>query len=86
MDKNAAAMVGTDTVDAVLALNFLNPENVSTFLDELPLLQNAVTKLASLVLATQLGLQTVPKTAAVRAMFALDDVITGLKGLREYNI
>jgi hypothetical protein len=86
MDKNAAAMVGTDTVDAVLALNFLNPENVSTFLDELPLLQNAATKLASLVLATQLGLQTVPKTAAVRAMFALDDVITGLKGLREYTI
>lgn len=85
-DKTAASMVDVDSVDAVLALNFVNPENVSTFLENLPALEKAATKLASLVLATQLGLQSVSKTAAVRAMFALEDVITGLKSLQEYKI
>ena len=76
----------TASVDSVLALNFINPENVSTYLENLDLLQDASTKLASLVLATQLGLQSVPKTAATRAMFALEDVINGLKSLQEYEI
>lgn len=86
MDKSAASMVGIDSIDAVLALNFVNPENVSSFVEALPQLEEASSKIASLVLATQLGLQSVPKTAAVRAMFALEDVITGLKSLKNYSI
>lgn len=86
MSKEAATMVGTDSVDAVLSLNFINPENVSTFLENLPKLEEAATKIASLVLATQLGLHAIPKTAAVRAMFALEDVIRGLKTLQEHKI
>lgn len=86
MSKEAAAMVGTDSVDAVLALNFINPENVSTFLESLPQLEEASTKIAALVLATQLGLHAIPKTAATRAMFALEDVISGLKTLQEHRI
>ena len=84
--KEAAALSDTASVDAVLALNFINPENVSTFLENLPDLEDASSQLASLVLATQLGLQSIPKTAAVRAMFALEDVITGLKSMRSYPI
>lgn len=84
--KEAAHLVGTDTVDSVLSLNFINPENISTFVEELPKLETAATKLASLVLATQLGLQNVPETAAVRAMFALEDVIDGLKSMKNYHM
>lgn len=84
-DKSASAMIDVASVDAVLALNFLNPENVETFVEFLPELDTAATKLANLVLATQLGLQSIPKTAAVRAMFALDDVIKGLKSLKTYR-
>lgn len=84
--KEAAALVDTSSVDAVLALNFLNPENVETFVEHLPQLEHASTKLASIVLASQLGLQSIPKTAAVRAMFALEDVISGLKGLKTYSV
>ena len=85
-DKRASAMVDTASVDAVLALNFLNPENVSTFVEYLPQLEAASTKLAGVVLAAQVGLQSIPKTAAVRAMFALEDVITGLKSLKSYSV
>lgn len=84
--KEAAALVDTSSVDAVLALNFLNPENVETFVEHLPQLEHASTKLANIVLASQLGLQSIPKTAAVRAMFALEDVISGLKSLKTYSV
>jgi len=85
-DKRASALVDTASVDAVLALNFLNPENVETFIEFLPQLEEASTKLASVVLAAQIGLQSIPKTAAVRAMFALEDVISGLKSLKTYQV
>ena len=84
--KEASALVDTASVDAVLALNFLNPENVKTFIEFLPQLEEASAKLASVTLAAQLGLQSVPKTAAVRAMFALEDVINGLKSLKSYQV
>lgn len=85
-DKRASAMVDTASVDAVLSLNFLNPENVDTFVEYLPQLEEASTKLAGVVLAAQVGLQSIPKTAAVRALFALEDVITGLKSLKSYSV
>jgi hypothetical protein len=84
--KEASALVDTTSVDAVLALNFLNPENVETFVEHLPQLEHASEKLANIVLAAQLGLQSISKTAAVRAMFALEDVITGLKSLKSYSV
>jgi hypothetical protein len=86
MDKTAASMMDVDSVDSILALNFINPENVSAFVENLPQLEETASKLASLVFATQIGLQSVPKTAATRAMFALEDVITGLKSMKEYRI
>lgn len=86
MDKEASALVGTATVDSILALNFLNPENVVTFSEHIPQLKESSEKLAELVLACQLGLHNVPKTAAVRAMFALESVIEGLMSLKEYRL
>lgn len=84
--KQASAMVGTATVDSVLALNFINPENIAVFVECLPQLEDSVCKLAQLVLATQLGLQSVPLNAAVRAMHGLEAVINGLKSLKSYSI
>ena len=84
--KQASSLVGTATVDSVLALNFINPENIATFVDSIPQLEASVQKLAQLVLATQLGLQSVPLNAAVRAMHGLDAVIAGLKQLKSYSV
>jgi len=86
LSKEASALVDTASVDSVLALNFLNPENVETFVEHIPELEAASKKVASLVLASQIGLQSIPKTAAVRTMFALEDVITGLKSLKTYSV
>lgn len=86
MTKEGSAMVGTATVDSILALNFLNPENVQTFAEHIPQLRESAEKLAEVVLSCQLGLQNVSKTAAVRSMFALESVIEGLMALKEYRL
>lgn len=86
MDKQARALVGVDSVDNLLAINFINPENVETFVDYLPELENTASKLASLVFATQLGLQAVSKTAATRAMQSMEDVIQGLRSLKKHRL
>lgn len=85
-NKEARTLVGVDAVDNLLALNFLNPENVQSFVEQLPQLEETASKLASLVFATQVGLQSVSQTAAVRAMECLEDVITGLKALQNYRL
>lgn len=85
-DKEARALVGVDSVDNLLALNFINSENVQTFVEYLPELEETSSKLASLVMATQLGLQGVPRVAAERAMTALESVIVGLRSLQKHEM
>jgi hypothetical protein len=84
--KEAAALADVASVDSVLALNFINPDNVETFVEFIPDLEETSTKLASLVLASQMGLQTVPQQAAVRAMFAIENVVNALKDLQTHHI
>ena len=84
--KEASSLVGAQTIDAVLALNFLTPDNVDSFVENLPLLEDASSKLAELSLATDLGLQSVPPYAVNRAMDCLEEVISGLKALKKYEV
>ena len=84
--KEAAAAIGAQTVDAVLSLNFINPETVDTFVEGLPQLEEASSKLAQLSFATSLGLDGVDSTAVSRAMDSLETVIEGLKSLRRIEV
>lgn len=86
MSKEAKAVVGVNTLDHILSLNFINPENIESFIDYIPDLEDSMSKLANLVLASQLGLQSVQKTAAVRAMRSMDKVVTFLKNMKETKI
>jgi hypothetical protein len=86
MHKEARTLVGVDSLDTLLSIGFINPENIQDFVDSIPELEETASKLAGLVFATQLGLQSVPESATIRAMTALDDVITGLKGLKTYKL
>jgi hypothetical protein len=86
MHKEAKTLVGVDSLDTLLSIGFINNENIQDFVDSIPDLEETASKLAGLVFAAQLGLQSVPKTAAVRAMNSLEDVISGLKGLKTYKL
>jgi hypothetical protein len=71
-----------DTVDNVLSLGFIRPENTKTYVDSLGDLEDTVAKLASLVLASQLGYSEVPTEDAINAMEGMEKVITGLRRLK----
>ena len=80
--KEAAALEGSETVDNILSLNFINPENIATFADNLPALDATAQKLAELLMAARMGMSNINEGACERAMRNLDKVIDGLKELQ----
>jgi hypothetical protein len=84
--KEAALLSDALTADKILGLGFLNAENVSAFVDMLPSLEAASSKLAEMLIAVRLGLQDIPEVALERMLAALEDVIRGLRSLQEKEI
>lgn len=82
--KEAAVVTDADTVDKMLALGFLTPENLKVFVDYLPALEDAVSKLADLLVAARVGLgKTLQEDALQKSMMTMDEVIQGLKELAQ---
>ena len=79
--KEASTLEDATTVDKVLSIGFLNPENVATFVGYLPEIERTVSKLAELLVAIRLGLRSVPEIAVKNAMERLDEVSAALKAL-----
>lgn len=84
--KEAAALEDSETADKVLAMNFINPENLSIFASYLPDLDTTSTKLAEMLLASRLGMNQVPEGAAERAMKNMEEVISGLRSLQQKEL
>lgn len=85
--KEASILSDALTVDKVLGLGFLNADNIAVFVEMLPGLEAASSKLAELLLAVRLGLQDIPEAALERMLGAMEDVIRGLRALshKEYQ-
>ncbi|WP_394831780.1 hypothetical protein LVJ94_35215 [Pendulispora rubella] len=77
--KEAGEIPDPVAVDTVLALGFLNPENIRTFIEYLPRIDNAQKKMCELLLAARLGLRDVPVAAIERAIRTTEEVIEGLR-------
>lgn len=77
--KEAATIPDPTTVDTVLSLGFINPENVSSFIAYLPKIDGAQKKMCELLLAARLGLRDVPTSALEKAVRSTEEVIQGLK-------
>lgn len=82
LTKEAAALSGSDTVDSVLSLNFITPENIQGYIDCLPEYETAVRKLAELLIGVRLGLADVPESAVSSALQGMERAIIGLKKLQ----
>lgn len=81
--KEAATMDDADTADKVLSMNFINPDNLSTFASYLPDLDESAKKLAEMLFAIRMGMSSVDEGAVERSMKGLEDVIEGLKILQQ---
>lgn len=79
--KEAASLEDATTIDKVLAIGFLNPENLATFVSYLPEIDATISKLAEILIAVRLGLKDIPEIAVKNAMERLNEVASALKGL-----
>lgn len=84
--KLAAALEDSETADKILAMNFINPENVAIFASYLPMLDQSVQKLAEMLMAARMGMATLDEGALERAMNNLEQVIQGLKSLEQKQL
>jgi len=76
--KIAALIDDPQSVDNVLSLNFLNDENVQTFVDAIPQLEETLNKLCDLLIASRIGLRMDANTVS-RAIKHLDRIIASLR-------
>lgn len=77
--KEAAEVDEAATVDSMLALNFLRPENLAKFVSYRKALEKCSDYLAELTLASRLGLKDVSEHAATSGMRKLMEISEGLK-------
>lgn len=80
--KCAAEIDNKATVDTVLAIGFINPENLAKFISYVPVLEKAADYLAEITLASRLGLKQVNEAATTGAMSKIIEVVDGLKKVR----
>ena len=81
MAKHANEIRDPNIADKLLALNFLNPRNVSMFINYLPTFEETTSNLANLLVASRLGEKSLDEGACKEALRNLEDVLTGLKML-----
>jgi len=77
--KEAAGIQDPTAVDTILSLGFINPENMATFVDSLPQLEQTQRRLCDLLLAVRLGMPNIEASPLERCIKTLDEVISGLK-------
>jgi len=78
--KVSGAIVGM-SVDSALSLNFLKPETLMKFVDMRPCLDEAISKLCSLLIASRLGLTEIKSQDLEMAVNGLEPVLSGLRVL-----
>ena len=82
--KEAAVLNDPLSVDKVLSVGFINPENIGTFISYIPEFEDTLTRLSELLVASRLGLSTVDMGALERVVRHLDKVIVGLRDMSQH--
>jgi hypothetical protein len=81
--KEATVIVDKETVDSILSLQFMTPDNVGTYVDYIPEISKTLNKVAEVLVAARLGMDDVKESAAKNAMSQLGAVLNGLTNLRD---
>jgi len=79
--KEAAFIPDPTSVDTILSIGFVNPENIHTFVSYLPEINSTQAKLCELLMSSRLGLSKIPQGPLEKCVKYLEDVIEGLKTL-----
>lgn len=79
--KEAADLQDPTTVDKVLALGFITPENISTLVSYLPDLEETIYKLCHLLISVRLDQNLAPEQSVSNAVQRLEETIVALRDL-----
>ena len=79
--KEAAELDDASSVNNVLSLNFINPENLHMFINYIPELELTSERLAEMWLYSVMGMNELPEDHLERAMKNMENVIEGLKSI-----
>ena len=80
--KLAAELPDPVSVDHVLALGFINPENVETFIDSIPDLEDTLSRMCELLISARIGLR-VDSTPLERGIKNVETVIQELRAITQ---
>lgn len=79
--KLAATVADEDSVDKILSLNFITPQNIEVFASYIPQFEECVSNLSSILIAARLGLREIQELPVKQAIQTLDVVATQLKDM-----
>ncbi|RKX67357.1 MAG: hypothetical protein DRP42_00735 [Tenericutes bacterium] len=79
--KVAAMLEDAESIDMVLSLGFVNPENVSKFVAAAPMLEQTIGLLAKLLLSARIGMEDLNEDAIKQAMAHLQRTLMGVRKL-----
>lgn len=80
--KVASVIEDPEAVDVVLSLNFVNEDNLNEYLNNIQLMKKVCAKLASMLVASRMGLADLDEGAIRKAMDGLTDVVEGLENVK----
>lgn len=80
--KEASLIDDPEAVDVMLSLNFINEDNLNEYMDQIQIIKKVITKLASLLVASRMGLSDIEEGAVRRAMDGLESVVRGLENIK----
>lgn len=79
--KLAAVIPDEKSVDAILGLGLVNDQNINVFRSFVPHFEEALSNLATLLVATRMGLDTLDEATIENAITMLDKVTSDLKDM-----
>jgi hypothetical protein len=80
--KEASLLEDPDAVDTVLSLNFINEDNLMDYVDSIGSMRKVISKLASMLIASRMGLGDIEEDAVKKAMDGLQGVVDGLENVK----
>jgi len=69
-------------IDTVFSLNLINPQNISKFIESIPLIRATVNELAKLLIFVRLGFKEIPEEELAYLIKKLDEIADKLESLR----
>jgi hypothetical protein len=80
--KEASVLTNPEAVDVVLSLNFINEDNLNSYINHIPQFEEINCKLAELLVASRMGLTDMDEGAIKRSINGISSVIHGLENLK----